>query len=210
MLLVMLLTVWLLPGATGAAGGFCHSLMSDFRRQQAEAETAERANHPLHYRDLIERYAEMYDLDPALIAAVILCESNFNPDARSHWGARGLMQIMPDTGQWIAEMTGEPDYNLDRLYEPELNIRMGSWYLNFLAKMFDNDVRKMVSAFHAGQGNVMVWLHNPDYSSDGVTLDVIPFDDTRGYEARVQRAILVYQRNHFSDHFSDVQDGGLE
>jgi len=190
--------------------------VGDFRQRQegerrAEAEAVERANHPLYYRDLIERYAAVFDLDPALIAAVILCESSFDPDARSHVDARGLMQIMPKTAQWIADMTGEPDFNPERLFEAELNVRMGTWYLNYLAKLFDNDVRKMVCGYHAGQTNVAAWLRNPEYSSDGVTLDVIPTADTRGYEARVQRAIEVYRRNHFTEnHFSEVQDGGLE
>ncbi|MCL2811351.1 MAG: lytic transglycosylase domain-containing protein [Clostridia bacterium] len=179
----------------------------DFRggqdeQRRAEAEQTERANHPLEpeYRELVERYAERFDLEPALVAAVILCESSFNPNARSHLNARGLMQIMPDTAQWIADTMGEPDYSFDRLYEPELNVRMGTWYLNYLAKLFDNDVRKMVCGYHAGQGNVAAWLRNPDYSPDGVTLAVIPdVGGTRPYEARVQRAIVAYRKYHFTD-----------
>jgi len=168
-------------------------------RARAEAELVERANHPLRYRDLIEQYAGENNLNPALVAAVILCESSFDPDARSHLNARGLMQIMPDTAQWIADATGEPDFSQERLYEAELSIRMGAWYLNYLAKLFDYDVRKMVCGYHAGQGNVAAWLRNPEYSPDGITLKVIPEADTAGYEARVQRAILAYQKYHFAE-----------
>jgi len=184
--------------------------MNDFRAGQdenrrAEAELTDRANHPLYYRELIEKYAERFDLEPALIAAVILCESSFNREAISSDEARGLMQIIPDTAQWIADTTGEPDFTHERLYEPELNIRMGAWYLNYLANLFDNDVRKMVCGYHAGQGNVAVWLRNPEYSPDGVTLAVIPegVGGTGAYEARVQRAIVAYRKYHF-------ENGGYE
>jgi len=182
--------------------------MSDFRagrdeNRRAESELTDRANHPLLYRELIEKYAGQFNLEPALIAAVILCESSFDPDAISYVEARGLMQIMPDTAEWIAESTGEPNYSHERLYEAELNIRMGTWYLNYLAKLFDRDVRKIVCGYHAGQNRVAQWLSNPEYSSDGVTLDVIPFPDTAGYEARVQRAIVAYRKYHFND-------GGVE
>jgi len=175
----------------------------DFRAQQeearrVEAERVERANYPLYYRELIERYAAEYNLDPALVAAVILCESSFNPDARSYLNARGLMQLMPATAGDIAAALSVPDFGLDRLYESELNIRMGCWYLDYLFKWFDNDMRKAVCAYHAGQGNVAAWLRNPEYSSDGVTLEVIATSDTAEYEARVQRAFRAYQKYHFS------------
>jgi len=182
--------------------------VQDFRggqdeHRRAEAELRDRANHPLpaQFREPIERYAERFDLDPALIAAVILCESSFNPNALSGVGARGLMQIMPATAEDIAGRLGEPDFSLDRLYEAELNIRMGSWYLSHLGELFGNDVRKMVCAYHAGMGNVAAWLRNPQYSPDGVTLAVIPEDvgGTGDYEARVQRAIVAYRKYHFND-----------
>lgn len=168
-------------------------------RRRLEAEAAERAQHPLVYADLITQYAGSQSLDPALVSAIILCESSFDPQAESRLGARGLMQLMEETAGWVAHKLGEDDaaYTFDRLYDPETNIRYGTWYLAYLSRRFDGDAKKIVCAYHAGQGNVDAWLKNPQYSSDGVTLDVIPTDDTATYASRVLRARDVYRKYYF-------------
>ena len=168
-------------------------------RRRLEAEAAERAQHPLYYADLITQYALSQELDPALVSAVILCESSFDPAAESRLGARGLMQLMEDTAAWIAHKLGEDDgsYSFDRLYDPEVNIRFGTWYLGYLSRRFDGDATKIICAYHAGQGNVDSWLSNPLYSHDGVTLDTIPTQDTAAYASRVLRAQAVYQKYYF-------------
>ena len=103
-------------------------------RRRLEAEAAERAQHPLYYADTITAYADAQELDPALVAAVILCESSYDPKAESRLGARGLMQLMPDTAEWVAHKLGEDgaDYSFDNLYDPQTNIRFGTWYLGYL------------------------------------------------------------------------------
>lgn len=168
-------------------------------RRRLEAEAAERAQHPLEYADLIVPCAMAQDLDPALVAAIILCESSYDPQAQSYLGARGLMQLMEDTAEWVAHKLDEDDasYTFDRLYDPETNIRFGTWYLGYLSRRFDGDATKIVCAYHAGQGNVDSWLANPEYSSDGVTLDVIPTQDTATYASRVLRARDVYRKYYF-------------
>ena len=168
-------------------------------RRRLEAEAAERAQHPLVYGDLITQYAAAQELDPALVSAVILCESSFDAQAESRLGARGLMQLMEETAGWVAHKLGEDDasYTFDRLYDPETNIRYGTWYLSYLSRRFDGDATKIVCAYHAGQGNVDAWLKNPQYSSDGVTLDVIPTEDTATYAGRVLRARDVYRKYYF-------------
>ena len=177
----------------------CSYMSAQEERRRLEAEAAERAQHPLVYADLVTQYAAQQALDPALVSAVILCESSFDPQAESRLGARGLMQLMEDTAGWVAHKLGEDGegYSFDRLYDPETNIRYGTWYLGYLSRRFDGDAKKIVCAYHAGQGNVDAWLKNPQYSSDGVTLDVIPTEDTATYAGRVLRARDVYRKYYF-------------
>ena len=181
-------------------------------RRRLEAEAAERAQHPLYYADTITAYADAQELDPALVAAVILCESSYDPKAESRLGARGLMQLMPDTAEWVAHKLGEDgaDYSFDNLYDPQTNIRFGTWYLGYLSRRFNGDATKIVCAYHAGQGNVDSWLKNPQYSSDGVTLDIIPTKDTATYASRVLRARDIYRKYYFPLELSDTQQTETE
>ena len=184
---------------TGAVSITKTYLAKQEERRRLEAEAAERAQHPLYYGDLITLYASEQNLDPALVSAVILCESSFDPKAESRLGARGLMQLMPDTAEWVAHKYNEDGagYSFDNLYDPETNIRYGTWYLGYLSRRFGGDETKIVCAYHAGQGNVDSWLKNPQYSADGVTLDVIPTQDTATYASRVLRARDVYRKYYF-------------
>lgn len=196
---VLLITLCLAVFFTCAVGITRSYLQAQEERRRLEAEAAERAQHPLAYADFVTQYALAQELDPALVAAVILCESSYNPQAESRLGARGLMQLMEDTAGWVAHKLGEDGegYAFDLLYDPETNIRFGTWYLGYLSRRFGGDATKIVCAYHAGQGNVDAWLKNPEYSSDGVTLDVIPTQDTATYAARVLRARDVYRKYYF-------------
>ena len=150
--------------------------------------------YPLAYRDEINQYAAEYGLDPARVASVIYCESTFRPEAVSSAGARGLMQIMPETGGWIAEKLKEESYYTDeKLFEPELNIRYGCWYLSYLDERYDGDLTKATAAYHAGGTRVDEWLTDSQYSEDGVTLANIPYDSTRAYVASVKSAYEHYK-----------------
>ncbi|MBQ2991556.1 MAG: lytic transglycosylase domain-containing protein [Clostridia bacterium] len=196
---VALIALCLLVFFTCAVSVTRSYLAAQEERRRLEAEAAERAQHPLEYADMITYYAAVQGLDPALVSAIILCESSFNPKAESYLGARGLMQLMPDTAEWVAHKLDEDDasYTFDRLYDPETNIRFGAWYLGYLSRRFDGDATKIVCAYHAGQGNVDAWLKNPQYSRNGVTLDVIPTSDTAAYASRVLRAMEVYRKYYF-------------
>jgi soluble lytic murein transglycosylase len=154
----------------------------------------DRIVYPVLYRELIERYADAYQLDPAHVAAVIYCESRYEPAAVSPVGARGLMQIMPDTGGWIAEKLSETDgYAQDLLFEPEWNIRYGCWYLNYLSGRFDGDFRKITAAYHAGGTRVAQWLEDPNYSKDGTALDAMPAGATNQYVKNVESTYEKYK-----------------
>ena len=148
--------------------------------------------YPLEYVDQIRAQAEESGVDPALVAAVILAESSYQPDAVSEANAQGLMQLLPSTAQWVAEKFDEP-YAEGCLFEPERNIKYGSWYLGYLLRRFDGDATKAVAAYHAGQGRVDEWLANPEYSPDGITLSVIPSQATDTYVKRVLRYYEKYR-----------------
>ncbi len=196
---IVLITLCIAVFLTCAVAITRNYLAEQEERRRLEAEAAERAQHPLEYAGLIMENALLQDVDPALIAAVILCESSYNPEAESRLGARGLMQLMEDTAKWVASKFDEDGegYSFDSLFVPDVNIRYGAWYLGYLTRRFDGDATKVVCAYHAGQGNVDAWLKNPAYSKDGVTLDVIPTSDTAAYAGRVLRARDVYRKYYF-------------
>lgn len=162
------------------------------------------------YKDEIIEIAAEYNLSPALIAAVILNESSFNPKAVSPVGARGLMQLMPDTAEWIAQKMRLDNYSFEQMEDPETNIRFGCWYLNFLSNRFGGDPLCVICAYHAGQGEISSWLSNPLYSSDGKTLNQasLPEGPTKIYAGRVTRDYGIYKAKYFdSDLHADSADG---
>ncbi|MDD2573974.1 MAG: lytic transglycosylase domain-containing protein [Bacillota bacterium] len=147
---------------------------------------------PVYHRDLIFRYSGEYDVDPYLIAAIIRSESKFYHKATSHKDARGLMQISPITGMWAAEVLRIADYVPERLYEPEINIMIGCWYVHMLEKEFGSNLENVIAAYNGGSGNVTRWLADKRYSNDGRHLDHIPFGETRKYVEKVLYNYRVY------------------
>jgi soluble lytic murein transglycosylase len=147
--------------------------------------------YPLQYTDIIYKYASEYDLKPDLICAVINAESSFDKDAVSGAGASGLMQIMESTAYWLAPKMKIEDFGYAEIFDPDVNIRFGCYYLNMLKKQYgDTDVA--LCAYNAGSGNVDKWLANPEYSGDGKTLDYIPFKETRDYVKKVSETQKIY------------------
>lgn len=149
--------------------------------------------YPLHYEELIKEYSREYSLDPYLVSAVIWTESRFNPEAKSHKNAMGLMQITPQTGQWAADMLKLEGFNVDDLYDPELSIRLGCWYLDRLRTQFNGNMDIALAAYNGGSGNVSKWLKDTRYSKDGKTLDHIPFQETKEYILKVNAAYEQYK-----------------
>jgi soluble lytic murein transglycosylase len=143
----------------------------------------ERLRYPLAYEQIVRGHARHYRLDPALLAAVIYQESKFRPSARSHSGAIGLMQLQPATAEGIAIRTGGTRFRLDDLYEPEINVRYGAWYLRHLLDKY-GDERTALAAYNAGQDNVDRWLR------DG---SGIAFSETRAYVDRVEDLKGIYR-----------------
>lgn len=169
----------------------------------------DRRLYPLPYRETVWIHAGAHDLDPLLVAAVIRTESRWRPGATSPKGARGLMQIMPETGRWIARQKGWPDLDIDRLYEPELNIEFGAWYLAYLRQDFDGDVILALAAYNGGNQNVRRWLQEKRWSGEHQTLGQIPFAETREYVRRVIDAYERYQRLYGGNQLDGLPRRGL-
>ncbi len=144
----------------------------------------DRLRYPLEYEHIVRGHAANYDLDAALVAAVIYRESRFDSDARSSSGAIGLMQLLPDTAKGIAVNTGGNRFRVRDLYDPEINVRYGSFYLRRLLRKYD-DRRLALAAYNAGQTNVDRWLEE----GGG-----IEFPETRAYVDAVLEARELYAR----------------
>ena len=148
--------------------------------------------YPYKYSELVNKYSYKYDVDPYLVLAVIKTESKFNPNAESIRGAKGLMQIMDSTGEWIASKLQVDNFTVDMLYNPEINIEFGCWYLNNLLNQF-GDLSLALAAYNGGSGNVTKWLNDPLYSVDGENLTYIPFKETKKYVDRVNTRYNIYR-----------------
>lgn len=157
----------------------------------------EKSAYPLEYTDLVNKAAKDYNLQPALIYGVIHTESRFDPDAGSSVGALGLMQIMPETFDWLQEKRGEAGkYTTEDLYTPSVNIDYGSYLLRYFLDYYGNE-KCAVAAYNAGF-EVSNWLEDPNCSPDGMTLDVIPYPETSEYVVKVENAKQKYIELYFS------------
>ncbi|TAL10634.1 MAG: tetratricopeptide repeat protein [Nitrospirae bacterium] len=133
-------------------------------------------------------------VDPYLVAAVIREESVYNPDAVSPAGALGLMQVMPQTGQMVAGRLGGESFSRERLFDPRYNIRLGSWYLGYLAEKFDHNPIYMVAAYNAGPEAVAKWVQQFGGVEPDEFIESIPYTETRLYVKRVLRSHREYRR----------------
>lgn len=153
-------------------------------------EKIEKMIYPQDYKDLIEAYAEEYGLDKSLVYAVVKCESGFDSSAVSSIGAKGLMQLTDETYEWVCSRykdTADGD-----LFDAKTNIKSGCRLLRLHLKEF-GDIKTALAAYHAGRGITNEWLKNSEYSSNGKTLDKIPYEETSKYADRVIKTIEKYK-----------------
>jgi soluble lytic murein transglycosylase len=133
---------------------------------------------PLPYMQPIISWSQQRQLNPLLVTALIRQESRFEPKIRSVAGATGLMQVMPDTGSWIAEKIQLKKYNLEN---PDDNVKLGTWFLDYTHQEYNNNSMLAVASYNAGPGNVSDWLAKYGLGDPDAFIEVIPFAETKGY-----------------------------
>jgi soluble lytic murein transglycosylase len=147
--------------------------------------------YPLEHTGAIRSAARRYDLDPALVAAVIYAESRFDEHARSTQGAVGLMQVLPETAEQIADESGGVTFTTADLEDPRVNVRYGSYYLRQALDAYDGDLRAAVASYNAGMGAVAEWRSQGD--GGRLRLSDIRYPETRAYVEKVLEARRVYR-----------------
>jgi soluble lytic murein transglycosylase len=147
---------------------------------------------PLNHAEVIREQAAKKHINPALIAAVIYAESKFDPRP-STAGAEGLMQILPDTAEYIAHLSGGTRFVASDLATPSINVAYGSYYLRYLLDHYDGDEMLALAAYNAGLANVDSWVAHAGAAGRRLTMDAIPFTETRAYVRRVLDAQRAYR-----------------
>lgn len=156
----------------------------------------DRKNYPRQYEDMVTKYSVEFGVPEYIIYAVIRTESNFDSSAKSGAGALGLMQIMPETFDWLLTQTHD-GYELGMLYDPDTNIKYGTKLLSWLHLRYDNwDC--VYAAYNAGFGRVDKWLEDPEVSTDGKLTD-IPIEETRNYVKKVSSSAEKYKELYYND-----------
>ncbi|UCC82630.1 MAG: transglycosylase SLT domain-containing protein [Gemmatimonadota bacterium] len=162
-----------------------------------------RAIYPLAYEQIILAEADSRRLDPHLVAAIARQESAFAPDVTSHAGARGLLQIMPETGRWWANRLGIRDYSDELLYHPEINVHLGAAYFADLQRRY-SELQLSLIAYNAGPTRARRWRQRPEYRIDPeLFAERIPFRETRTYVRNVQAHFRIYSQLYSG--FGEVQ-----
>ena len=144
---------------------------------------------PLRHEDIIRQQSERFDLDPALVAAIINEESGF-ADQTSSAGARGLMQITPPTADTIETLSGGETFVYEDLANPDLNIRYGTFYLRHLLDRFEGNEIAALAAYNGGPENAAAW------GGEALEVDDIEFPETRAYVENVLESRDAYRDNY--------------
>ena len=150
--------------------------------------------YPQKYSQEVEQYSREFGVDDDLVYAVIKTESGFRKEVESYAGAVGLMQLMPETFEWLQDkLNDEIVYSADSLKEPDINIRYGTYFLSYLLERY-GDEDTACAAYNAGTTTVDEWLEDSRYSKDGRTLSEIPYKETEDYVRKVREAREMYKK----------------
>lgn len=147
--------------------------------------------YPLKHKNTIIKYSNEVNVPSYVVASIINSESSFNSKVVSNKGAVGLMQVLPTTAMWVCEKLGE-DYEYEKLFKPEFNIKIGTHYLSYLITKFNN-LDTAIVAYNAGEGIVSKWLKIAQYSDNGEQLTTIPYNESKNYLNKVKNGFNVYR-----------------
>ena len=181
--------VALIVGVLAVAGGIAAILMPTLDHAVQEITL------PLRHEDIIRQQARDKGLDPALVAGVIYTESHFR-DQTSRAGAKGLMQITPQTAQFIAHKSGGTAFELEDLSTPQVNISYGTYYLRYLIDRYGGNTALALAAYNGGEGNVDRWIGQAGAADRSLRVEDIPFPETRHYVRRVLAARSTYAHKY--------------
>ena len=148
--------------------------------------------YPIPYREIIWEHSAEAGIDPYFIASIIRTESNFIPRALSKSGAMGLMQLMPKTAKWVAGQVNINIENNESLYDPSINIKLGTYYIKHLLNKYDNNTALALAAYNSGMGRVKEWVKEGVWDGSAQMTKNIPYDETRHFVRKVLRSYEVY------------------
>lgn len=157
----------------------------------------DRRTYPRNFSEYVEEYSYEYGIPEYVVYSVIKTESDFESGAVSDKGAVGLMQIMPDTFNWLTGMLSE-NLNSAMLYDPETNIKYGTYYLSYLYQRYGSWT-EVYAAYNAGPGSVDEWLEEESYTDKNGKLSKIPYKETEDYVKRLKKANDTYKRLYYEE-----------
>lgn len=157
----------------------------------------DRKTHPLKYMDYVEKYSREYSVPQSVILAVMKCESDFESNAVSKAGAVGLMQMMPDTFVWLSRDKLGENHEAGMLYDPETNIKYGTYYLSYLYLEFGR-WETVYAAYNCGPNKVKEWQADTEYADENGFLKKIPIKETKNYVSKVEKAEALYKKLYFT------------
>ena len=156
---------------------------------------AEQLLYPRKYEQLVDQWAQTYNLDPLLVDAFIRTESGFDPVATSSVDARGLMQMTEETFLWLrSKIAADENLAFADLYDPDTSIRFGCYYLHLCLERYNGDVATAAAAYHSGWGTVDNLLRMEEHSADGQTLQGFPYSQMNHYVNKITTCYRAYQR----------------
>ena len=149
--------------------------------------------YPIKYSEYVEKYAKEYEVDEVLLYSIIKAESNFNPNVVSSSGAIGLMQLMDSTAEELANKLDLTFSKKSSLYNPELNIKLGTKYFSDLLKEYKGNTLLALTAYNAGKGNVKKWIEQGIIQEDASDIENIPYKETNNYVRKIVRDYKIYR-----------------